>query len=111
MRYKITINGIAAKPYAKNNIVAIKISKNLNIFKRDFADCALSIFNENKGIFIIRRNGIIIVNIIRSCMSKNIGKVLKSAWGIAAKNIANAGVGSPIKDFFCLVSILKLANR
>ena len=72
--------------------------------------CRLN-FNENRGAFIIKSIGIIIANIIRNWMSVNIGNWLKFMWGIAAKNIPNAGVGKPINELDCLLSILNLAKR
>ena len=68
-------------------------------------------FNENKGIFIIKSKGNIIESEIRNRKSINNGNRSVLISGIAAIKIASAGVGNPIKEVVCLVSILNLANR
>ena len=92
-------------------MIAAKINRIRIIFNLDLISLWVLNFNENKGILLINRNGIIIAIIISSFISVNIGNLLKSIWGIDAINIANAGVGSPINECFCLLSILKFAKR
>ena len=72
---------------------------------------ALLNFKENKGISTIRSNGKIIARMLKSCKSKNIGNWLASICGMAAIKTANTGVGNPIKEVVCLLSILNFAKR
>ena len=109
-RYKITINGIAAKWKTNNNTKDDKISVILKIFKLDAILSSLLNFNENKGILTTKSKGNIIESGIRNRKSTNNGNKSVLISGIAATRIASAGVGKPINEEVCLVSILKLAN-
>ena len=59
-------------------MIAAKINRIRIIFNLDLISLWVLNFNENKGILLIKRNGIIIVIIISSFISVNIGNLLKS---------------------------------
>ena len=88
-----------------------KISVILKIFKLDAILSSLLNFNENKGILATKSKGNIIESGIRNRKSKNNGNKSVLISGIAATKIASAGVGKPINEVVCLVSILNFANR
>lgn len=67
--------------------------------------------SENNGKFITNRNGIIKEIIAKKSRLANIGNWLKLICGIDDITRAKAGVGSPLKEFICVVSILKFAKR
>ena len=69
------------------------------------------ILSENKGILTTKSKGKITERTIRNRKSMKIGNKSKLISGIAAITIANAGVGKPIKEVVCLVSILNFAKR
>ena len=83
----------------------------LKIFKLDVILSSLLNFNENKGILVIKSKGNIIESEIRNRKSTNNGNKSVLISGIAAIKIASAGVGKPINEVFCFVSILKFAKR
>ena len=59
-------------------MIAAKINRIRIIFNLDLISLWVLNFNENKGILLINRNGIIIAIIISSFISVNIGNLLKS---------------------------------
>ena len=93
-----------------NNITDAKISVILKIFNLELILSPLLILSENNGILATKSKGNIIESETRNCKSTNNGNKSILISGIAAIKIASTGVGRPINEEVCSVSILKLAN-
>ena len=88
-----------------------KISIILKTFKLEVILFSLLNFNEKNGILTTKSKGNIIESGIRNCKSTNNGNKSVLISGIATTKIAATGVGKPINEVVCRVSILKLAKR
>ena len=94
-----------------NNIKEDNINSILKMFNLEFILSSALILSENNGILDIKSKGNIIESRIRNRKSTNNGNKPVLISGIAATKIASTGVGKPINEVVCLVSILKLAKR
>ena len=93
-----------------NKIIDFIKNSNLIIFLVDFNFSSLLILIENSGNSATSNKDNIIV--IASSISNEISVLyLLTIIGKDAINIAAAGVGSPINEDVCLVSILNFAKR
>ena len=108
--YKITINGIAAIWNMNNKIIDFIKNSNLIIFLVDFNCSWFLILIENNGNSATSN-----IDNITVITSNNSNENSVLYWliiiGKDAINIAAAGVGSPINEDVCLVSMLNFAKR
>lgn len=118
IKYKSTIIGM--DHVHKNAISNPQLIKNPK--RHSFPDQLNCLnFNEKSGILAIKRSDITVITgtktmgfiafMIKSCSHPVVLPYWVNNNGNAMKKIVLAGVGSPINDSDCRVSILKLAKR
>ena len=93
-----------------NKIIDFIKNSNLMIFLVDFICSLLLIFKENNGNSETSNTDNVAVIDSNNSIENSVLYLLITI-GKDAMNIAEAGVGSPIKEDDCLVSILNFAKR